>query len=249
MHNTTRLRAHQYGIIAFASIALVALAGCGDVQSSAASPSSAPASDAPSVSLSLEQRMIDAIETGDVAAAQAVLEEGLSPDAPLGGTAADPFMPLHRAAGADQAGIVSLLIEAGATVDATTGGLTPLMLASSSGSVDTIQALLDGGADPTLPNFKYYGLSAWHYAARDGNIPALQTFLDWGVDVDYQDTTYGTAVSWAAGSGQAEAVEFLIAAGADLNLRDTTTTTPLGWAIAGGFTEVAEMLEAAGGVL
>jgi ankyrin repeat protein len=244
----TGRRAHPIiGIIAFASFTLAALVGCAAEQSPAASPSASPPV-APT-EVSLEQQMIDAIDAGDVEAAQAVLEAGLSPDAPLGGTAADPRLPLHRAAQADQTEIVTMLLDAGATVDATSGGLSPLMLAASSAGADTVQALLDGGADLTLPNYKFYSATAWHYAGREGNIPALQTFLDAGVDINLEDTTRTTAVIYAAFFGQADAVQFLIDHGCDLNIRDQWNSTARGWADFQGFPEIAEMIADAGGEL
>jgi ankyrin repeat protein len=236
------------GAIAFASISLAALVGCAAEQSPAASPSTSPPV-APTTHVSLEQRMIDAIDAGDVEAARAVLDAGLSPDAPIGGTAADPQLPLHRAAGADQTEIVTTLLDAGATVDATSGGLSPLMLAASSAGADTVQALLDGGADPTLPNYKFYSATAWHYAGREGNIPALQVFLGAGVDINLMDTTKTTALIYAAFFGQAEAVEFLLANGADPNIRDQWNSTARGWADFNGFPEIAGMIKDAGGVL
>ncbi|MCJ7826643.1 MAG: ankyrin repeat domain-containing protein, partial [Demequinaceae bacterium] len=101
--------------------------------------------------------------------------------------------------------------------------------------------------DVSLPNPKYYTATAWHYAAREGNIPALQVFLDAGVDIDLEATTHMTALIYAAFFGRAEAVQFLIDEGADLNVRDELNSTARGWAAYQGFPEIAAIIEAAGG--
>jgi ankyrin repeat protein len=242
-------RAHATTIGVLSALALTALVGCAAEQSPATGASPSPSVSTPAVALSPEQQMIDAIDAGDADAAQAVLDAGLSPDAPLGGPAIDPQLPLHRAAGADHTEIVTVLIDAGATVDATSGGLTPLMLAASSAGADTVQALLDGGADASIPNHKFYSATAWHYAGREGNIPALQTFLDAGVDINLMDTTKTTALIYAAFFGRADAVQFLLDNGADPNLRDVWNSTARGWADFQGFPEVADIIGAAGGEL
>ena len=56
--------------------------------------------------------------------------------------------PLHVASRAGQASTVSVLLDAGAAVNAlTTTGATPLHFAATAGNVDTLTALLDHGAD------------------------------------------------------------------------------------------------------
>lgn len=229
-------------------LSLTALVGCASQHptSPGASPDLSPTSTMPRSS-DLEVHMIDAIDAGDPGAVQAILDQGLSPDAPIGGPAADPVLPLHRAAANDQAEIVAVLIDAGATVDATTSGSTPLMLAASSAGPDTIEALLAGGADISRPNPSFYSATAWHLAAKDGNVEALQIFLDAGVDIDLVDTTDTTALIYASFYGETEAVRFLVDHGADPNIRDNWNTTALGWATYNGHTEAAAILEAAGG--
>src|SRR5215467_14021541 len=68
-------------------------------------------------------------------------------------------------------------------------------------------------------------------AARKGDVAALKTFLDHGVDVNAK-TRYGaTALSYACDKGHLEVVKLLIERGADPNVRDTFYgEVPLGWA-------------------
>jgi ankyrin repeat protein len=241
-------RAHPtIGIIAFTSLALAALVGCAAEQSPGTDAS--PTSSIPAASLSLEQRMIDAIEAGDVEAVRAVLDAGLSPDAPMGGPAADPQTSLHRAAVADQPAIVTALIEAGATVDVASGGLTPLMLAASYAGPETIQALLDGGADPYVPNPRNYRMLAIHYSARDGNLAALTTFLEQGMDIEIVDDWHFTPLIHACIGADEEVVRFLIAEGANINARDRDGSTPLTWATIYQNEEIIEIITSAGGTV
>ncbi len=234
-----RTAAHILALASLAALASLTLFGC-----SAANPSPS----ATTSPLTLEEQMVQAIDAGDVTAVDAVLAAGLSSDANLGiGT--EPVTPLHRAAAQDQADIVTLLIARGATIDAASGGITPLMMAAGSGAGEaTIAALLAGGADPLLQNARSYGMNALHYAARAGNVVALGVMLDTGVDINIEDPTKTTALIYAAYYGRTEAVTFLIAQGADVNVRDQWNTTARGWAIQQGFPEVAALVEAAGGV-
>jgi len=225
-------------------LSLTALAGCASQQSSNSEAG------VPTSSANLEQQMMDAIDAGDPNAVQAILDQGLSPDAPIGGLADDPQLPLHLAAKVDQADVIVVLIDADATVDATSGGLTPLMLAASSAGAETVEALVQGGADMDIINPNWDGSTALHYAAREGNVEALGALLDAGFgNIDLQNTQKRTALMYAAIEGKAEAVEILVERGAELNIRDQFNTTARGWADYWGHTEIAEYLEAAGGVI
>ena len=78
------------------------------------------------------------------------------------------WAPLHYAASAGSAQhtqIIALLLENYAYIDATSpNGTTPLMMAAQYGSTDSVQLLLDEGADPTLKN--QLGLTATDFAMR-----------------------------------------------------------------------------------
>lgn len=80
-------------------------------------------------------------------------------------------------------------------------------------------------------------------AARKGDIAALKTHLDSGVDVNAK-TRYGaTALSYACDKGHVEVVRFLIERGADVNARDTFYgEVPLGWALSHGHAQVVKLL-------
>lgn len=78
------------------------------------------------------------------------------------------WAPLHYAASAGSARhteIIALLLENSAYIDAASpNGTTPLMMAAQYGSTDSVQLLLNEGADPTLKN--QLGLTAADFALR-----------------------------------------------------------------------------------
>jgi ankyrin repeat protein len=80
-------------------------------------------------------------------------------------------------------------------------------------------------------------------AARKGDVAALKTFLDHGVDVNAK-TRYGaTALSYACDKGHVEVVKLLIDRGADVNVKDTFYgEVPLGWALSHGHVQVVKLL-------
>lgn len=79
------------------------------------------------------------------------------------------WTPLHYAATGGQLGIISLLLEHSAYIDAESpNGTTPLMMAAMYGTPAAVKLLLQEGADPQLRNAQ--GLSALQFAQR-GNRP------------------------------------------------------------------------------
>lgn len=91
--------------------------------------------------------------------------------------------------------------------------------------------------------------STWHgekhvwEAAAEGDIPALQSFLTNGVDVNVADGNEDfTPLICAAGAGQRQAIDFLLAQGADVNKSDLCGMTPLMAAAGCGHVEVVKLL-------
>ncbi len=77
------------------------------------------------------------------------------------------FTALHYACSGPDNGVSAWLITQGAELDARSpNGSTPLMLAAGYGSPDSVDVLLQAGADPGLLNDK--GLSAADFAQRSG---------------------------------------------------------------------------------
>lgn len=77
------------------------------------------------------------------------------------------WTPLHYAATSGHVGIIRLLLEEHAYIDAESpNGTTPLMMAAQYGTAQAVKLLLDEGADPTLKN--QLGMSAQDFAKRGG---------------------------------------------------------------------------------
>jgi len=78
-------------------------------------------------------------------------------------------------------------------------------------------------------------------AAQDGNLPAVQTLLEEGADVNAKDTYGFTALMTAAQKGHTEIVKLLLEKGADVNARNTSGTA-LCAALRGGHTDIVKLL-------
>jgi ankyrin repeat protein len=126
---------------------------------------------------------------------------------------------LHMAASAwNDAGVIRLLVEAGAPVDAQDClGRTPLYQAVEAKHVDNVQALLDAGADANRVCTKdnTHALFRAIYAGRaDIALLLLPRSADVNIEA-LQDG--GTPLLWAVGLGSAELVRALVARGADIH--------------------------------
>ena len=77
------------------------------------------------------------------------------------------WTPLHYAATSGHAGIIQMLLDENAYIDAESpNGTTPLMMAAMYGTTEAVKLLLESGADPTIRN--QLGLAAQDFAARNG---------------------------------------------------------------------------------
>ena len=81
-------------------------------------------------------------------------------------------------------------------------------------------------------------------AARRGDVPMLDTFIESGYSLDTRDSKGYTALILAAYHGQAPAVERLLAAGADACAQDQRGNTALMGAIFKGEVQIARRLMA-----
>lgn len=129
-------------------------------------------------------------------------------------------------------------------------GTTPLLRAAKAADIQTMEYLLDHGADPTLTNRS--GVNPLMAAAGVGTsdsdstgrykteaqiIEAIRIGLDHGLDINAADRGGQTAAHGAALLGYDEVIRFLADNGADLTLEDGDGFTPLETALglAGGF--------------
>ncbi|WP_053144267.1 ankyrin repeat domain-containing protein [Pseudomonas sp. P97.38] len=96
---------------------------------------------------------------------------------------------------------------------------------------------------PTDPAAVQAELKTYYFdAARRGDVPMLDAFIDAGYALDTQDEKGYTALILAAYHGQGPAVERLLAAGADACAQDKRGNTALMGAIFKGEVQIARRL-------
>ena len=101
---------------------------------------------------------------------------------------------------------------------------TPLRAAAAGGNLDTVRALLDGGADP---NFVDGGRTAIFDAVERGLPELISLLLAAKADANRADNDGMTPLAEAAQSGSKPSIELLLAAKADLSAVDKEGRTPL----------------------
>jgi len=120
-------------------------------------------------------------------------------------------------------------------------GQTALMWAAARGHVEVMEALIEAGADVDLrsayvkvpevdpdkrqggfvyPDIPPGRLSALHFAAREGQLAAVQALIDAGADLDLVDEKGSNALVLAALNGHFDVAGALLEAGADPNIKD-----------------------------
>jgi ankyrin repeat protein len=169
------------------------------------------------VMLAASPPLVDAVKSGDAAAAAALLARGADVNAaePDGTTA------LHWAVHRGDLDLVQRLLRAGAKANATNDyGATPMSEAAVIADPAMIEALLAAGADVESPNAD--GQTALMVVARTSQVEAARLLLKRGANVNAAERWRGqTALMWAAAQQQPAMVRELIAAGADVNARST----------------------------
>lgn len=186
--------------------------------------------------------MRDAIVAGDTPAVDALLAQGGDPTSDWGAG----VTAVHWAAARDQRAIVALLVNHGANINVRTdAGQTPLLLASTAASYDTVTWLLSHGADPTISSYALPTQNALHDAAAAGNADAVRALLAFGVDPDVRDANGSTPLLLTSWFGRRDAELALLAAGADTTFKDARGRTALDWALARHDDAMAADLEAA----
>ena len=127
-------------------------------------------------------------------------------------------------------------------------GTTPLHLAATLGTAETVNALLAAGAD--IHARTKGGFTPLHLAAARETAKTVNALVAAGADIHARSDLEGSITplhSAAVGGGTAETVNALLAAGADINSRSYPEgNTPLHLAAEYGMAETVNALIAAG---
>jgi ankyrin repeat protein len=97
-------------------------------------------------------------------------------------------------------------------------GQTPLILACLSGSLETVQLLIDAGSELEAKD-DINGYTPLHAAVRNGHVLVAQALLAANADPNSTDNMGGTALHVAARYDVAEAVDLLAGSGCSLDMQ------------------------------
>jgi ankyrin repeat protein len=150
--------------------------------------------------------------------------------------------PMHVAASAGHANILSLLIEHGADLNGRDMySNTPLRRASRNGKLEAGELLLNRGADVDARNqFKETALTS---AISQGHIQFARMLLERGALIDARECVGRTALHIAAITNQVGGARLLLERGADVNVRDEYGNTPSSY----GNADIVELISEYGG--
>jgi ankyrin repeat protein len=123
-------------------------------------------------------------------------------------------------------------------------GITPLMVAASSGYTDVMRILLDAGAAVNRQDL--HGDTALMAAVRIGSPDAIKLLVTQRADANLKDEVGRSALTWAARSGRTDIVRLLIDAGANIEAEDAAGRTAFMTALETGHKGVADELHARG---
>ena len=149
----------------------------------------------------------DAARAGDVDTVRRLLREGGDVNA----AQSDGMTALHWAATQGDAELATVLLYAGANVQATTrlGGHTPLHLASQAGHTAAIETLVNGGASVSATTTS--GATPLMHAAAAGHVNAVWGLLEHGADLNATESANDqTALMFASALDRARVVWLLL---------------------------------------
>ena len=159
----------------------------------------------------------------------------------------DDFTALHWAGQEDYHNMATVLIDAGADMDAEDeNGCSPLLRASKEGCLDTVKMLLKAGADVCAADNK--GATCLALAVWNGHTETVCYLLCLPeVDVNRSNNSGASALHVAVFRKHSDVVGMLIDAGADVEAKsDVVGRTPLHCACEVGEREIVRMLLKAG---
>ena len=152
--------------------------------------------------------------------------------------------PMHVAASAGHADILSLLLEHGVDVDIRgNDGFTPLHLASRNGQLKAGQFLLDRGADIKARSRK--SDDCWtplFWAVCSGHFEYSRMLLKRGAVIDVLDSDSETPLHFAVRQRKIKVIQFLLEHGANVNVRDKDGKTIVQIVSESGDQEMVELM-------
>ena len=150
---------------------------------------------------------------------------------------ADTALALWRAAAAGDVPQMEQLLASGANVNATDDeGVTPLMIAATSGCADAVRTLLEKAPGTAITA----DTTSLVFVAWSGHPDIMLMLLEHGLRVDAVDKAGETALVVAASKGDVEMARILLDHGADAELR--SSAKPLIRAVSGDNVEMAKLL-------
>ena len=157
---------------------------------------------------------------------------------------------IFEASAAGQTGRVRELLKASAKLanEFASDGFTPLGLASFFGHLDTVELLLNSGAQINLPSKNFLKAVPLRSAAVAGHFEIAKLLIEHGADVNALGEGGETPLHEVAGVGRIEFAKLLLEHGAKINAKGETGKTPLTIALENNKTDMAAFLRARGGV-
>ncbi|KAH0562659.1 hypothetical protein GP486_002665 [Trichoglossum hirsutum] len=148
---------------------------------------------------------------------------------------------LHAAAAVGHVDIISLLLKAGAAVNAKgPRGITALQTAAMEGHSSAVRLLIDRGAPVDAPSGSHG--TALVAAASRGHLKVVRILIKSGADVNAQGGPYGNTLQAAAMLGHVELAKLLLDSGVDINGRGEGSCTALQTASFAGKVGVVKLL-------
>ncbi|GFT34149.1 histone-lysine N-methyltransferase EHMT2 [Nephila pilipes] len=184
--------------------------------------------------------LFNPIKTNDVKKVLQLIANGVNPNHKF--TTHKNNTPLHVAAFYGSTGIVHVLLQCEALIDAVNDDLeTPLILAVEKEQISVVRYLIHAGAQVDVKNEN--GLTAFHVACKNNSKEMAEFLFNTGkFDVNLQDDGGWTPLVWACEHNYVDLIQWLLDLGADPNVRDNEENTALHWAACSGNNDILEML-------